>query len=250
MRPRWKGQKYLDLKFEINRCGNIWLEINRLGKLRKIQVATFDKSMWQAEKFEGDESAAASFATKLPQNCHALLPSLSGWSGPQWNIWTSQITPQLDVCESKWNIWTLMIAEISSLLLTHQDWWWLTYFANPICQFHISLYPLMIRGTQWWWRIWWGWWKERKNKVKEDFKFLGAGATAAPLRRKGSEEIQSFSQLSNGSDLSVNPKCLTTFLDFPFHCFVSKEKILTVQQHKINLISKSSGLKTYLCKYM
>ena len=167
----------------------------------------------------------------LPQNCHALLPSLSCWSRPQWNIWTSQITPQLDVCESKWNIWTLMIAEISSLLLTHQDWWWLTYFANPICQFHISLYPLMIRGTQWWWRIWWGWWKERKNKVKEDFTFLGAGATAAPLRRKGSEEIQSFSQLSNGSDLSVNPKCLTTFLDFPFFCFVSKEKILTGQQH-------------------
>ena len=120
--------------------------------LRKIQVATFDKSMWQAEKFEGDESAVA--------NCHALLPSLSGWSRPQWNIWTSQITPQLDVCESKWNIWTLMIAEISSLLLTHQDWWWLTYFANPICQFHISLYPLMIRGTQWWWRIWRGWWKD------------------------------------------------------------------------------------------
>ena len=68
MRPRWKGQKYLDLKFEIDRCGNIWLEINRLGKLRKIQVATFDKSMWQAEKFEGDESAAASFATKLPRS--------------------------------------------------------------------------------------------------------------------------------------------------------------------------------------
>ena len=36
--------------------------------LRKIQVATFDKSMWQAEKFEGDESAAASFATKLPRS--------------------------------------------------------------------------------------------------------------------------------------------------------------------------------------
>ena len=52
----------------MNRCGNIWLEINRLGKLRKIQVATFDKSMWQAEKFEGDESAAASFATKLPRS--------------------------------------------------------------------------------------------------------------------------------------------------------------------------------------
>ena len=65
---KMKGQKYLDLKFEINRCGNIWLEINRLGKLRKIQVATFDKSMWQAEKFERDESAAASFATKLPRS--------------------------------------------------------------------------------------------------------------------------------------------------------------------------------------
>ena len=65
-----------------------------------------------------------------------------------------------------------------------------------------------------------------------DFTLLGAGATAAPLRRKGSEEIQSFSQLSNGSELSVNPKCLTTFLDFPFFCFVSKEKFLTGQQHK------------------
>ena len=58
-----------------------------------------------------------------------------------------------------------------------------------------------------------------------DFTLLGAGATAAPLRRKGSEEIQSFSQLSNGSDLSVNPKCLTTFLDFPF-VFCVQRKIL------------------------
>ena len=39
-----------------------------------------------------------------------------------------------------------------------------------------------------------------------DFTLLGAGATAAPLRRKGSEEIQSFSQLSNPSDPSMNPK--------------------------------------------
>ena len=72
---------------------------------------------------------------------------------------------------------------------------------------------------------------KRKKRYLFDFTLLGAGATAAPLRRKGSEEIQSFSQLSNGSDLSVNPKCLTTFLDFPFFCFVSKEKILTGQQH-------------------
>ena len=72
------------------------------------------------------------------------------------------------------------------------------------------------------------------KKYLFDFTLLGAGATAAPLRRKGSEEIQSFSQLSNGSDLSVNPKCLTTFLDFPFFCFVSKEKILTGQQHKLD----------------
>ena len=57
-----------------------------------------------------------------------------------------------------------------------------------------------------------------------DFTLLGAGATAAPLRRKGSEEIQSFSQLSNGSDLSVNPKCLTTFLDFPFFVLCPKKK--------------------------
>ena len=126
---------------EKNPSGNIW----------QIHVASW--KVWRRRIGGGK------FATKLPQNCHALLPSLSGWSRPQWNIWTSQITPQLDVSESKWNIWTLMIAEISSLLLTHQDWWWLTYFANPICQFHISLYPLMIRGTQWWWRTWWGWWK-------------------------------------------------------------------------------------------
>ena len=82
------------------------------------------------------------------------------------------------------------------------------------------------------------------KKYLFDFTLLGAGATADPLRRKGSEEIQSFSQLSNGYDLSVNPKCLTTFLDFPFFLFCVQRKILTDQQHKKNLISKWSGLKT------
>ena len=65
---------------------------------------------------------------------------------------------------------------------------------------------------------------KRKKRYLFDFTLLGAGATAAPLRRKGSEEIQSFSQHSNGSDLSVNPKCLTTFLDFPFFVLCPKKK--------------------------
>ena len=72
----------------------------------------------------------------------------------------------------------------------------------------------------------------KKKQSQRGLQIFGSWCNGAPLRRKGSEEIQSFSQLSNGSDLSVNPKCLTTFLDLPFHCFVSKEKILTGQQHK------------------
>ena len=78
---------------------------------------------------------------------------------------------------------------------------------------------------------------KRTKRYLFDFTLLGAGATAAPLRRKGSEEIQSFSQLSNGSDISVNPKCLTTFLDFPFFCFVSKEKNLDQQMVRTENLS-------------
>ena len=59
-----------------------------------------------------------------------------------------------------------MITEISSPLLTDQDWWWRTYFAkNPICQFHISL--------SWWC---WCWWQKQIQGISEsqiDFRILG-----------------------------------------------------------------------------
>ena len=62
-------------------------------------------------------------------------------SKSQRNIWTSLITSDFSrayvtwiysrrVGKSKWNIWTPMITEISSTLLTSQDWWWPTYFAK------------------------------------------------------------------------------------------------------------------------
>ena len=77
---------------------------------------------------------------------HAFPPSLSCRSKSQRNIWTSLITSHFStllclritymesrVGESKWNIWTPMITEISSPLLTDQDWWWRTYL--PKTQF-------------------------------------------------------------------------------------------------------------------